>query len=82
MSSGFTASLSKKSAAKGTFAALSAESSRLQEPFHLGHEGSGVRVNSRSLLAVDQFPVDGEFENSAAGGNELKGFNLVLVLAQ
>jgi hypothetical protein len=75
--------LGKKSAASGTFAALSAKSPPdLQEPLRFLHEECRISMHTRGPFAVNQFAVDRKLEDSPAGGNELKGFDLVLVLAQ
>jgi len=56
--------------------------SRLEVPLHFSQENDRIRVHSRGPFAINQFPVDGKLEDSASGGNEFKGFDLVLVLAQ
>lgn len=76
-------SLGKKGAANETFAALPAKLvPRLHEPLGFLQEESRIRMHPRGPLAINQFPVDGELENSPAGGNEFKGFDLVFILAQ
>ena len=81
---GITAFLEQKNCGERDFRRQTAapDHAHLEEPFHFGHEGRGIRMHPRGPLAVNQFPVDGKLENPASRRNELKGLDLVLVFSQ